>query len=168
MGNVAVRLRVPDGLIVMVSDWDTVFTGLLESVTITVRVEEPATVGVPVTVHPVSVSPAGSVPELIEQVYGVVPPLASMVALYATPTVPFGSVFVSVRAAGLMTMVSGPEVVWDGAPLSSTFTVTVELPAVVGVPLTLHPLSARPAGRVPEVIVQLYGEVPPATPMVAL
>ena len=81
---------------------------------------------------------------------------------------PFGSVFVSVRAAGLMTMVSGPEVVCDGAPESSTFTVIVELPAVVGVPLTAHPLRVRPAGRVPDVIVQLYGEVPPATPTVAL
>ena len=68
----------------------------------------------------------------------------------------------------MMTMVSGPEVVCDGEPASSTFTVTVELPAVVGVPLTMQPLKVRPAGSVPDVIEQLYGEVPPATPMVAL
>jgi hypothetical protein len=54
-----------------------------------------------------------------------------------------------------MTMVSGPEVVCADEPESSTFTVTVELPAVVGVPLTVQPLSDSPAGRVPEVIVQL-------------
>lgn len=149
------RLSVPDGLIVMVSDWDIVFVGLLESVTVTVTVDEPAVVGVPPTVQPVNVRPAGREPELMEQVYGVVPPLASIGALYATPTVPFGSVLVSVNAAGLITMVSGPEVVCDGEPESSTFTVTVELPAVVGVPVTVHPLSDKPAGRVPEVMLQL-------------
>ena len=49
-----------------------------------------------------------------------------------------------------------------------TFTVTVELPAVVGVPLTAHPVRDSPAGRVPDVITQLYGDEPPMTPMVAL
>ena len=68
----------------------------------------------------------------------------------------------------MMMIVSGPETVCAGFPESSTFTVTVELPAVVGVPLTVHPLSERPAGKVPEVIVQLYGDVPPAAPIVAL
>jgi hypothetical protein len=47
-------------------------------------------------------------------------------------------------------------------------TVTVELPAVVGVPLTVHPLMLSPAGSVPDVMLQLYGDVPPLTPMVAL
>ena len=84
-----------------------------------------------------------------------VPPLASIVALYTTPTVPFGNVFVRASAAGLITIVSGPDVVCVGEPESVTFTVTVELPAVVGVPLTVHPLMLRPAGSVPEVIVQL-------------
>jgi hypothetical protein len=153
---------------VMVSDWETVFVGLLASVTVTVTVDEPAAVGVPATVQPDRVKPAGREPELIEHVYGVVPPAASIGAEYTTPTVPFGRVFVSVRAAGLITIVSGPEVVCCGEPESSTFTVTVELPAVVGVPLTVHPLSVKPAGSVPAVMVQLYGEVPPAAPMVAL
>lgn len=52
-------------------------------------------------------------------------------------------------------MVSGPEVVWVGLPESVTLTVTVELPDVVGVPLTVHPERLRPAGNVPAVIVQL-------------
>lgn len=75
---------------------------------------------------------------------------------------------VSVNAAGLITMVSGPVVDCAGDSESVTFTVTVELPAVVGVPLTVQPLMLRPAGSVPDVIVQLYGELPPLTPMVAL
>jgi hypothetical protein len=78
IGNAAVRLRVPDGLMVIVSDCETVFVGLLESVTVTVTVDEPGVVGVPLTVQPVRMSPAGRVPVLIEQLYGVVPPLASI------------------------------------------------------------------------------------------
>ena len=152
----------------MVSGPETVFTGLLESVTITVRLEVPGAVGVPLTVQPLSVRPAGSVPDVIEQLYGVVPPLAPIVALYTTPTVPSGSELVSVNAAGLMTMVSGPVVDCVGDSESVAFTVTVEVPAVVGVPLTVQPLMLSPAGRVPAVIVQAYGEVPPLTPIVAL
>jgi hypothetical protein len=138
----------------MVSEPDTVFAGLPESVTITVTVELPAAVGVPLTVQPLSVSPAGRVPVVMEQLYGEVPPLAPMVALYVMPTVPSGSVLVSVRAAGSMTIVSGPVTVCTGLPESVAFTVTVALPAVVGVPLTVQPLSERPAGSVPAVIVQ--------------
>lgn len=152
----------------MLSGPETVLFGLPESVTMTVIFEVPGAVGVPPTVQPVSERPAGNVPDVIEQLYGVVPPPASMLALYTTPTVPFGNVFVSVSAAGLITMVSGPEVVCVGEPASVAFTVTVELPAVVGVPLTVQPLMLRPAGSVPDVIVQLYGEVPPLTPIVAL
>ena len=59
----------------------------------------------PLTVQPESVSPPGNVP-VIEQVYGDVPPVAPISEMYGTPTVPFGSVFVSVRAAGAITMVS--------------------------------------------------------------
>jgi hypothetical protein len=44
----------------------------------------------------------------------------------------------------------------------------VELPAVVGVPLTVQLVMVRPAGNVPVVIEQLYGEVPPLAPMIAL
>jgi hypothetical protein len=64
----------------MVSTWLTFCAGEPASVTLTVTVELPAAVGVPPTTHPVSDSPAGSVP-LIEQLYGEVPPLAVIVAL---------------------------------------------------------------------------------------
>lgn len=140
---------------VMLSGPETVLFGLPESVTMTVIFEVPGVVGVPPTVQPVSERPAGKVPEVIEQLYGVVPPLASIVALYTTPTVPFGNVFVRFSAAGLITMVSGPDVVCVGDPESVTLIVTVELPAVVGVPLTVQPLMLSPAGSVPAVIMQL-------------
>jgi hypothetical protein len=65
-------------------------------------------------------------------------------------------------------MLSGPLVVSTGLPESVAFTVTVDVPAVVGVPLTTQPLSDNPAGSVPAVTAQAYGEVPPATPMVAV
>jgi hypothetical protein len=51
---------------------------------------------------------------------------------------------------------------------SVTFTVTVELPAVVGVPLTEQPVKLRPAGSVPAAMEQAYGVVPPAASIVAL
>ena len=59
------------------------------------------------------------------------------------------------RAAGLITIVSGPVVDCVGDSESVTFTVTVEFPAVVGVPLTVQPVMLRPAGKVPEVMAQL-------------
>jgi hypothetical protein len=45
----------------------TVSCGLLESVAFTVRLAVTATVGVPLTRHPLSVNPAGSVPLVIVQ-----------------------------------------------------------------------------------------------------
>jgi hypothetical protein len=80
-----------------------------------------------------------------------------MVAEYGVPTVPLGNVpVVSVSAAGLIVIVSGPVVLWAGLPESVAFTVTVVVPAVVGVPDTRQfAASARPAGKVPEVIAQL-------------
>jgi hypothetical protein len=62
----------------MVSFWLAFWAGLPASVTVTVIGEEPAVVGVPLTVQPESVSPAGRVP-VIEHEYGVVPPVAVMV-----------------------------------------------------------------------------------------
>jgi hypothetical protein len=72
------------------------------------------------------------------------------VALYGTPTVPEGNVeVVSVRGAGLMTIVSVWLAVCCGLPESVTVTVIVVEPDVVGVPLIVHPVRMRPAGSVP-------------------
>ena len=57
--------------------------GLLESVTVTVKLEVPTAVGLPVMAPVVSfsVSPAGRVPVVTVQLYGDVPPLAASVPL---------------------------------------------------------------------------------------
>lgn len=54
------------GLITIVSFWLAFCVGLPESVTFTTIGEDPAVVGVPLTVQPFSRKPAGSVP-VIEQ-----------------------------------------------------------------------------------------------------
>lgn len=55
----------------------------MESVTLILKVEEPEAVGVPeiMPVEEFIVRPAGSVPTLIDHVYGVIPPLAVRVPL---------------------------------------------------------------------------------------
>jgi hypothetical protein len=72
-----------------------------------------------------------------------------------------------VSGAGLITMVSLALTFCAGAPASVTFTVIGEEPAVVGVPLTVHPFCVRPAGRAP-VIEHVYGVVPPLAVIVPL
>jgi hypothetical protein len=75
--------------------------GLLESVTCTVMLLEPAVVGVPLITPVVDESdkPAGNVPEASDHVYGWVPFVAVTVALYAFFTEPLGrDVVVIVRA----------------------------------------------------------------------
>ncbi len=77
-----------------------------------------------------------------------------------------GPVMVSVAGADSTAMVTGPVVVSCGLLESVAVTVTVDVPATVGVPLITQPMAVRPAGKVPLTIVQLYGPLPPVTPMV--
>jgi hypothetical protein len=67
------------------------------------------------------------------------------------PTVPTGGELrVSVTAAGLMTMETAPVEVFAGLAESVAFTVGVEVPAVVGVPVSEQLLfRVRPAGTEP-------------------
>jgi hypothetical protein len=68
----------------------------------------------------------------------------------------------------VIVIVSGPVTLWVGLLESVAFTVTVTVPGAVGVPLTRQAAPrARPAGSVPDVMVQEYGDVPPVTPIVA-
>jgi len=90
-----------------------------------------------------------------------------IVELYATPTVPLGSVLVSESGVGAMVIVSLALTFCAGILESVTFTVTVEVSAVVGVPLTEQPDKASPAGRVPAVMEHAYGVVPPEAEIVA-
>ena len=70
------------GLIVMLTGLVVLCCGLLESVARTVGVLVPATVGVPVTVHPdPKARPLGSEPATTVQAYGPVPPLTGTVAV---------------------------------------------------------------------------------------
>ena len=72
---------------------DDVVAGKPESVTLIVKLNVPAAVGVPEIV-PVEdrVRPAGKAPALMLQLYGTVPPLAASVVEYAVPNCPEGTV----------------------------------------------------------------------------
>ena len=147
--------------------------GELASVTFTVNDAVPAVVGVPL-IWPalLSVNPAGNEPEEIAQLYGVVPPLAANVAVYAVPTVPPVSeevVTCTDAPAAVTTMLKFAVALCAGELASVTFTVNDAVPDDVGVPLICPALlSVSPAGKVPEEIDQLYGVVPPLAASVAL
>jgi hypothetical protein len=85
------------------------------------------------------------------------------------PTVALGGEERVSEPAGATVMLSGPVTVSEGLLESVAFTCRVEVPAVVGVPLTTQLADKlRPAGSVPPVCRQVYGAVPPDTPMVAV
>ena len=148
------------GEITMVSTWLIVCTGELASVTFTVTVVLPATVGVPLTTQPDNDSPAGRDPVIVQE-YGAVPPAAVMEALYATPTVPLGRTFA--RLKGELTLIETAAVAV--APrLSFTCTVNAKVPLAVGVPEITPELAEipRPGGNDPAAMLHEYGVEPPA------
>jgi len=165
-----VIVRVVAALIVIDSGPVTVFGGVPESVALTVTVDVPAAVGVPLTRQfAPSMRPAGSASAVIAQEYGAVPPVTPIVCEYGVPTVPAGNVLTtSVSPALSIVIVSCPLTLLAGVLESVAFTVTVVVPDIVGVPLTVQPKPRiSPAGSIPVVIVQEYGEDPPLTPIVA-
>ncbi len=114
-----------------------------------------------------NVRPAGNAPELTLQLYGVVPPLAVKVALYAVPCVPpvkeLVVICTVVAAAATVKLNAFVAVCAVGEVESVTMAVKLKEPAVVGVP-EIAPLEAdnvRPAGNAPALMLQLYGVVPP-------
>ncbi len=138
------------------------------SVTIAVKLEVPDVVGVPVMapVPATRESPAGSVPEEIDHVYGVVPPEAVSAWLYATPAVSAGRLAVVIVSPE--TTVIDKAWVAVAPTLSVTLAVKLEVPEVVGVPV-MAPVEATrdsPAGRLPEASAHVRGAVPPAAAMV--
>jgi hypothetical protein len=98
----------------------------------------PAVVGVPESkpVDATRFNPAGSVPELTLQLYGVVPPLACSVVEYAVPAVPPGSDAVMTKGGceEVATAILNAFVPVLFAA-SVTCTVNDAVPVVVGVPL---------------------------------
>ncbi len=124
--------------------------GVVESVTVIDTVLVPAVVGFPL-MAPLAASivrPAGR--PVADHVYGVVPPLALTVALYAPPTTPPGSdVVVMFGGAMTVNIRFAVAVRCDGLLESVTVMATVLAPAVVGVPLIcpVDAFSVNPAGR---------------------
>ncbi len=144
----------------------------LASVAVIVDVNMPAVVGVPEMV-PLMVSdiPGASSPAVMLKVYGACPPLAVMILLYATPSVPFGrgggERVMGGQAGSLITLVYACNPV---QPLASVaVTVKVNVPATLGVP-DMSPLleSDIPGASSPAVTMKIYGACPPLAVMVLL
>jgi hypothetical protein len=150
-----------------------VCAGVLASLTWTVIGNVPETDGVPlICPPPINTSPAGNVPDVILQLYGVVPPVAAREAEYALFTCPAAKedvVTSSACAPAATTILKFAVALSTGALLSVTFTVNENVPDAVGVPLICPPpLNVSPVGNVPELILQLYGVAPPLALSVAL
>ena len=132
--------------------------GELESVTFTVNEELPAVVGVPlICPELLSVRPAGKLPELSDQLYGVVPPLAASEDEYAVFVTPPGNEEVAMCTGAAVIAILRFAVALCAAELASlTATVNDDVPAVVGVPLICPALlSVSPAGSEPELTDQV-------------
>lgn len=84
----------------------------LWSVTVAVKMLVPVPVGVPeIAPEEESDNPAGRLPEVIDQLYGAVPPVAVNVALYAVPCVALGNevvVVTEVAEEGASTRIVSP------------------------------------------------------------
>jgi len=116
--------------------------GTVESVTFTVKLKEPAAVGVPEIV-PVAadiVSPAGSPPELMLQLYGAAPPVAPSIVEYTTATCPAGKdvVVICTGVTAAVTVILKTFAAVSGVGIVESVTIAVKLnkPDTDGVPET--------------------------------
>ena len=148
---------------------EAVCAGDPASVTVIVNVAVPLALGVPeITPAPDSVSPAGKLPEASVNVYPGVPPVALSDALYGLPAWAEPNVVDAKPNAGGACVTASTTIesvtVWlcAGDEESETVTLNVAVPLADGVPEITPPAeSVNPAGRLPEVIDQLYPGVPP-------
>jgi len=134
----------------------------VESVTLNVSAAPfAAAVGVPLSrpVDEFNVKPPGSVPEVSDHVYGMVPPLAANVCEYAVPTWPLDSDnVVIVSVAGAIVSVRLTFVACAGELESVTLNmIAVAFAAAVGVPLIspVDEFTVKPPGNAPEVRVHV-------------
>ncbi len=138
---------------------DFVWAGLSASATVTAKLNVPVTVGVP-EIRPAfaaRVSPEGRAPDVIDQAYGAMPPVACRTLEYEEPMVPEGTVVVVIAIErGATTSEKVADFVCAGLPESETVAVKLKVPLTAGVP-EMVPLVARPmpAGRLPEVNTQV-------------
>ena len=130
------------------------------SFTFTVKLDDPAVVGVPEIVLPERLSPAGRDPLATDHVYGGVPPVTLIACEYPVPAVPAGNEDVVMFNAGAL-IVSNSGALADDDALSVTLTVMLEEPVVVGVPEIVLPASPSPPGSDPLEIDHVYGGSPP-------
>jgi hypothetical protein len=119
---------------------DFVCIGLDESATLKVRLAVPAAVGVPemVPLAGAKLRPAGSVPLVIDQVYGVVPPVALSEVLNDAFAIPPDKLVVLIASgpAAAIERASVAVLAWAGEPASFTVTPILKFPLAVGVPET--------------------------------
>lgn len=139
---------------------------LPESTTWKVSGNVPLGVGVPLMrpLDELSARPAGNEPEIIDQLYGAVPPEAWSVWLYVaftTPCVRADVVTVSGGMAGLMTILSDCVAVWLAE--SVTLAMKTKVPAAAGMPeiAPVEGVRDKPVGREPDWRDHVYGSVPP-------
>ena len=144
----------------IVNDKAAVADPVALSVTLTVKLDDPAAVGVPDIVPPERLNPAGSDPLATDHVYGGDPPVAFSGCEYATPTVPAGNEEVVIVKAGAL-IVNDKAAVADPVALSVTLTVKLDDPAAVGVPDIVPPERLNPAGSDPLATDHVYGGDPP-------
>jgi hypothetical protein len=139
------------GEIEIVKVFVKVTAGLSESVTSMAKVASPEPLGVPLMAHvvPVAVhmlSPPGSAPELRDQVYGGVPPLAERAVLYATPRLPGGSGEAVVMFRVSTVRLSVTVAVFAVGVVESVTSIVIEtVPEAVGVPSIVPVPVLRPS-----------------------
>jgi hypothetical protein len=125
---------------------ERVCAGLPPSLTATVKLLAPEAVGVPV-IRPVAgarLSPAGRLPPVTDQVYGVVPPLPCTRFEYLVPLMPEGKDDVIIaRAAGATPSVKVTSFVCTGLDESETWKVKLVELLVVGCPEMIPVDAAR-------------------------
>ena len=130
----------------------------------TVKLDVPAAEGVPVmTPSAESVNPSGKLPFCSVHVIGAVP-VAVSVWLYAVSSTPSGKVVVVISGAiaELVMVILNALLLFPA--LLVAFTVKVDVPTVVGVPLiTPADDSVKPVGSVPLANVHVIGAVPEAS-----
>jgi len=147
----------------IVSERDALADADTLSVTFTVKLAEPAAVGVPLMTPSTSVNPAGSDPLATDHVYGGVPPVALTACEYVFPAVPGGNKDVLILSAGAAIVIAS-EALADADAASVALTLKLEVPAAVGVPEMVPPASVSPAGSDPLDTDHAYGELPPVAP----
>jgi hypothetical protein len=135
-----------------------------ESLTVSVKLDVPDDVGMPLIspVPAVSPMPAGKFPPDTDHVNGPVPPLRATTVEYVIPTVPPVSVVVLMVSRGATT-IDRPGDNAVAPTLSATRTIKLKVPSVDGVPLMtpVPEVRLKPVGIAPDITDQANGAVPP-------